>query len=83
MNNHGNYNSRYDILIGTGDYDENSMIGPGVQFSDVNAHDCGVDKVYLDQYLKIGYNVHIIAEVGEYNSNTGIFHLIPISVVVR
>ena len=36
MNNHGNYDTRYDILIYTGDYSETSFSGPIFKFEDVN-----------------------------------------------
>ena len=36
MNNHGDYDTRYDILIGPRDFDETYVRGPAFQFRDVN-----------------------------------------------
>src|SRR5699024_1525973 len=36
MNNHGDYDTRYDILIGSGDFSETTGSGPAFQFRDVN-----------------------------------------------
>src|SRR5262249_4738237 len=36
MNNHGDYKTRYDILIGARDFDESDVSGPAFQFRDVN-----------------------------------------------
>ncbi len=83
MSNHGSYTTRFDILIGTGDYDENSLCGPGFQFRDVNAFDMDIDTLWLEDYLHIGDNIHVIAKVVAFDPASQLFQLEPISVVVK
>ena len=77
--NHENYNTRYDILVSAGDYNPDTQIGPTFKFEDVGLWDLGLD--YLS--ISVGMNVRIIAEVEEFNYDTGIFFLDPISVIER
>ena len=70
--NHSNYKHRYNILIGAGDFNPNSMRGPNFRLTDVGVYDMGLGA--YDE-INIGDNVHIIAEVGTYNSNTQFFEL--------
>lgn len=83
MQNHSSYDTRYDILIGAGDFDQNSMSGPNFHLTDVSAFDMDLDTMYLEEVLSVGKNIHIIAEVDDYNSNTSLFELNVISVTVR
>lgn len=77
------YDTRYNILVGVGDYDPNSGIGPAFQFKNVAAHDLNLDTLFLEEKIKVGKNVRIVAEVEEFNSDTGLFYLDPISVKDR
>lgn len=80
MQNHGSYTTRWDVLLGAGDFDENSMRGPNFRLTDVSFYDMNVtggDSVYA------GLNVHVVAEVGEYNANTTLFELDIISIEIR
>ena len=77
---HGNYDTRFDVLIGAGDYDPNSTKGPYFHLTDVNFYDMnvvGTDSVYT------GLNVRVTAEVGEYNSMSGLFELEIVSMETR
>lgn len=73
------YKTRYDVMFGAGDFDENSQRGPNFKYDDVNRYDMGLttDGIY------VGQNVRVKARVGEYNSNTTIFLLEPISLDER
>lgn len=80
MQNHESYTTRWDVLLGAGDFDPNSMRGPNFRLTDVNYYDMNVtggDSVYA------GLNVHVVAKVGEYNSNTTLFELDIISMEIR
>lgn len=77
--NHDNYKTRYDILITAGDYNTETQIGPTFKFMDVGLYDLGLDSLSISA----GMNVRIIAEVEEFNYNTGLFFLDPISVTNR
>lgn len=83
MNNHGNYKTRYDILIGAGDFSETEAPGPAFQFRDVN--------VTYDLHFKgdppdtigVGTNLHVTAEIDEYESSSCLFLLEPVETTVR
>lgn len=81
--NYKDYDTRYELLVSAGDYDPDSQTGPSFKFEDVNSFDLGLDTMYLDDEIWVGRNVHIIAEVEEFNSNTGLFFLDPVSVIGR
>lgn len=80
MQHHGDLNTRWDVLLGAGDYDENSALGPNFRLTDVAFYEMNVsggDSVYA------GLNAHIVAEVGDYNSNSQLFELKIISMSIR
>ena len=83
--NHDNYDTRYDLLLSPGDYvdEETQNPGPNFKFNDVNTLNLGIDDLSLPAYVHIGANVHVVAKVMEYNYDTGIFLLDPITVSER
>ena len=76
---HGNTKTRFDYLVSAGDYDPNHQTGPAFKFNDVNHFDLNTDLATVN----VGQNVHIIAKVESYNSNSGLFFLDPVSVTSR
>lgn len=80
---HGNYTTRYDILVGACNFDPNSFSGPSFKFEDVNHYDLGLDTLYVEDEIWVGRNVVITAKVGYYDSYRFLFYLDPISVVGR
>lgn len=83
MQNHGDYSTRFDILINPCDFDENSCSGPNFRFTDVNANDLDISTLFLEDVLWVGRNVRVIAKVGSYNADTSLFELDPVSITVR
>ena len=80
IQNHEDYTTRWDVLLGAGNFDENSAIGPNFRLTNVNFSDMNVsggDSIYA------GLNVHVIAEVGTYNPNPQLFELDIISIHIR
>ena len=80
MQNHESFTTRWDVLLGAGDFDPNSVRGPNFRLTDVNFSEMNVtggDSVYA------GLNVHVVAEVGQYNANTTLFELDIISMEIR
>lgn len=77
---HGDYKTRYDMLVSAGDFDPNTMRGPAFKFEDVNAQNMGMKD---DEVINTGKNVHIVARVLEYNEKNGLFFLDPIEVTLR
>ena len=81
MNNHADYNTRYDILVSYGDFSETkSYGGPSFQFRDV-----GVSDLHLvgSDSIGVGANLHVVAKVGEFVENQCLFLLDPVSTTVR
>lgn len=76
---HGNYKTRFDYLVSTGDYDPDHQIGPTFKFEDVNYFDLNTE---LDT-VSVGLNVHIVAIVKSFDINSGLFYLDPVSVTGR
>ena len=87
ISNHGNYQTRYDVLIYAGDYSETTGRGPSFQFQDVGVLDLGLSGLWLPDFVVAGANIHIIAKVGKYgsayNEKTGLFELDPILIEQR
>lgn len=83
VTNHGDYTTRYDILIYSGDYSETTSYGPSFRFSDVNTTNLGISDLYLPSYVSVGSNVHVIAEIKSFDENTLLLELNPISVTER
>lgn len=83
INNHDDYKTRYDIMFYGGDYSETVVAGPSFKFVDVGVHDLGVHDLYLPGYVCAGQNIHIVAEVEKYDSNSGLFILDPVSISDR
>lgn len=80
MQHHEKYTTRWDVLLGAGDFNENSALGPNFYLTDVNFSDMNVsggDSVYA------GLNVHVTAKVGNYNPNSQLFELDIMSLRIR
>lgn len=81
---HGNYETRYDILILAGDYGQTTFSGPNFQFEDVSVVlDLNLTGSNIPDTIGMGQNLHITAEVKEYNETSGLFKLEPISTEIR
>lgn len=81
---HESAKTRFDILVGAGDFDENHQLGPTFKFEDVNAYDVGEDfGVILDHKYPMGTSVIIKAVVEEFDSEAGVFYLDPVSMSER
>jgi hypothetical protein len=84
MNPHGSYTTRYDLLIAAGDYSTTAFAGPNFQFRDVNIiNDLHLAGSNIPDTIGMGTNLRIVAEVGEYNSTSGLFLLEPVRTEVR
>ncbi|MFC7685777.1 DUF4839 domain-containing protein [Ureibacillus sp. GCM10028918] len=84
MMEHGNYKTRYNILILEGDYGGTTFSGPNFQFEDVNVvSDLNLFGSNIPDTIGMGQNLHITAVVEEYNENSGLFLLEPVSTEIR
>ncbi|WP_066462973.1 DUF4839 domain-containing protein [Sanguibacter suarezii] len=82
---HGDAKTRYDILISYGDYSEtHSSGGPNFQFRDVNTtYDLHLTGANIPDSIGVGDNIRIAAQVGEFNADSLLFYLEPISTQFR
>lgn len=81
---HGNYKTRYNILILVGDHGDTTYRGPDFQFEDVNiVHDLHLEGSNIPDSIGTGQNLHIKAKVLEYDEELGVFKLEPISTGIR
>ncbi len=83
VSNHDDFDTRYDILMYAGDYNEESAKGPNFKFEDVNTNDLGIDDLYLPAFVDAGSNIHIVAEIEKYDDVAGVLKLDPISIQSR
>ena len=85
VTNHGDYKTRYDILMMGGDYVDDNTANPGpiFKFEDVNTNNLGIKELNLPSYVSSGSNVHIVAKVNEYDSDADVFVLTSISIAQR
>lgn len=80
---HGGATTRYDILVGAGDFSETSASGPTFQFRDVNTTD---DLHFVGtgpDTIGAGTNLDVTAQVDEYEASSCLFLLDPVSTAVR
>jgi len=83
LNSHDGYATRYDILIGVGDFSETAQPGPFFQFRDVNLTNDLHVRGDNPGSLGVGTNLGIIAEVGTYESSTCLFVIEPLATSFR
>ncbi len=76
---HEGQKTRFDYLLSAGDFNPEHVAGPSFKFDNVSYYDLNTD---MDS-VGVGLNVHIIATVESYDSNTGLFYLKPVSVTKR
>ncbi|WP_176223276.1 DUF4839 domain-containing protein [Agreia pratensis] len=80
---HGSATTRYDILIGAGDYSQTTGTGPAFQFRDENTtndlHFIGS----VPDTIGIGTNLEVTAQLKAYETNSCLFLLEPVSTTVR
>lgn len=83
MGPHNTYKTRFDFLIYPGDYSTTSAYGPSFMFEDCNYHDLHLTGDNQPSSVSAGQNLHIIAEVIDFNSTQQLFHLKPIATSAR
>ncbi|NUU12863.1 DUF4839 domain-containing protein [Curtobacterium pusillum] len=80
---HDGATTRFDILLGAGDFSETSAQGPAFQFNDVNTTYDMHYKGETPGSIGVGTNLAITAEVQDYNPDQCLFHLKPVETVFR
>ena len=80
---HEGYNTRFDYLIYAGDYSESEVSGPRFQFEDVNYYDLHLEGDNVPDTFDVGLNIHVVAKIVEYDSESGLFKLEPVAITMR
>ena len=83
MGPHNTYKTRFDFLVYPGDYSTTSAYGPSFMFEDCNYYDLHLTGDNQPSSISAGQNLHIIAEVIDFNSKQQLFHLEPVTTSVR
>lgn len=77
------YKTRFDFLIYAGDYNPNSAHGPSFKFADVAYYDLHLTGANIPDSIGTGQNLHIVAEILEYNSAQEVLFLEPVTTSAR
>ncbi|WP_339134040.1 DUF4839 domain-containing protein [Streptomyces sp. f51] len=80
---HGDYNTRYDILLGPGDKGPRTAVGPAFKYENVNVLDLKLTGKKIPATVGAGDTFHFVAEVGEFNPGSCLFFLHPVATEVR
>jgi hypothetical protein len=83
MANHGDYDTRYDILVYPGNKGPESTVGPAFKFEDVNVSDLNLTGAKLPDSVGEGDRFRFVAQVVKYNANQCLLFLAPVSTRVR
>ncbi|MER6477151.1 DUF4839 domain-containing protein [Streptomyces filamentosus] len=80
---HGDYNTRYDFLLGPGDHGPKTEGGPAFKYEDTNTLDLKLTGRSIPETVRAGDKFRFVAEVGEFNVKQCLFFLDPVSTEVR
>ncbi|MEU0945550.1 DUF4839 domain-containing protein [Streptomyces canus] len=80
---HGDYDTRYDFLLGPGDKGPNTTVGPAFEYEDVNISDLKLTGEKIPATVGAGGKFRFVAEVGEFKAAQCLFFLDPVATVVR
>ena len=83
IGSHDGATTRYDTLIGAGDFSETSAPGPAFQFRDVNTTSDLRFVGTTPDTIGVGTNLNVTAEVLNYEASSCLFLLDPVSTAVR
>lgn len=83
MASHGDYDTRYDLLLGPGDKGPKTTSGPSFKFEDVNVLDLNLTGEQIPATVGEGDKFRFVAEVREFNTAQCLFYLDPVSTEVR
>ena len=84
MTPHDGYETRFDLLIYTGNYGESSGNALSFKFEDINiVSDLKLTGSSIPEHISEGQNLRITAEVEEYKEVSGLFFLKPVSTEIR
>jgi hypothetical protein len=80
---HGDYDTRYDFLLGPGDQGPKTEGGPAFKYEDVNTHDLKLTGRSIPSTVRVGDEFRFVAQLGEFNAKQCLFFLGPVSTEIR
>ncbi|MFF0299823.1 DUF4839 domain-containing protein [Streptomyces sp. NPDC004562] len=83
MTPHGDYGTRYDLLLGAGDKGPKTTVGPAFKYEDVNVVQMKLTGKDVSAAIGVGDKFRFVAEVGDFNAVQCLFHLSPVSTETR
>lgn len=84
MNNHADFETRYDILIGYGDFDPDKQAGPAFQFRDVNTvSDLKYSNPNIAESIGVGDNLVFTAKIEKFESKSCLLILDPLQTAFK
>ena len=83
MANHGDADTRYDILVAPGNKGPESTVGPAFKFEDVNVSDLNLTGAKIPDSVGEGDRFRFVAQVVKYNPNQCLLFLAPVSTRAR
>ncbi|XUM03643.1 DUF4839 domain-containing protein [Streptomyces venezuelae ATCC 10712] len=83
MGTHGDYDTRYDFLLGPGDKGPNTTVGPAFKYEEINIFDLKLTGKKIPAAVSAGDKFRFVAEVGEFNADQCLFFLDPVSTEIR
>lgn len=83
MQKHGDYKTRYDLLLAPGDAGTKATNGPAFKYDDVNMFDLELAGTDIPDFVGEDDKFRFVAEVSEYNPKSCLFFLEPVTTIVR
>ncbi|WP_228678959.1 DUF4839 domain-containing protein [Streptomyces pseudogriseolus] len=80
---HGDYDTRYDVLLGPGDKGPATTTGPAFKYEDVGVAELRLTGANVPAAVSAGDTFRFVAEVGEFNAVQCLFHFDPLSTEIR
>ncbi|GAA3957204.1 DUF4839 domain-containing protein [Actinoplanes auranticolor] len=80
---HGDYDTRYDLLLAPGNKGPESTVGPAFKYEDVSVFDLNLTGDETPAAVGEGDRFRFVAEVREFNTVQCLFYLDPVSTEVR
>ena len=80
---HGDYKTRYDILLGAGDKGPYKGFGPNFKYEDVSVFDLKLTGKKIPDTVGAGDKFRFVAKVREFKAVQCLFYLDPVSTKIR
>jgi hypothetical protein len=83
MANHGDYKTRYDILVAPGNEGPESKVGAAFKFEDVNVFDLHLTGAKIPDYVGNGDRFRFVAQIVKYDHAQCLLFLQPVATRAR